>query len=195
MPMRSPKDGLEIRAFRDAERFSAWLSKNHAKPGGVWVRFFKAQSGVASVTYAEALDAALCWGWIDGALRPFDAKSWLRRFTPRRPRSLWSKRNRELAEALDRRGLIRPSGRAQIEAAQKDGRWQRAYDKATTAEVPEDFLRALRRVPGALAFFRSLNRANVYAVCYRLQTARTPELRQKRLAELVKRMGERRPIH
>ncbi|MGE0359486.1 MAG: YdeI family protein [Vicinamibacterales bacterium] len=145
--------------------------------------------------HAAALDEALCWGWIDGQARPFDDDSWLQRYTPRRVRSAWSKRNRDLVARLEAEGRMQPSGRAQIEAAQADGRWARAYDSPANAEVPADFLRELRRHKGALAFFRSLNRANVFAVVYRLQTAKRPETRQRRLAQLVQMMKDGRKPH
>ena len=159
------------------------------------MRFFKKDSGVASITYAQALDEALCWGWIDGQARPDSARSWLQRYSPRRARSGWSKRNRDYVARLTREGRMKPSGRAQVEAAKRDGRWARAYDSPANMRVPEDFLRALRRDPKALAFFRSLNRANVFAICYRLQTAKRPETRQRRLELLLRMMKDRRPLH
>jgi len=184
-----------IRTFRNAAAWAAWLAANHDRAAGLWLRFFKKHTGKQTFAPAAALDEALCWGWIDGQARPFDDDSWLQRYTPRRVRSAWSKRNRDLVARLEAEGRMQPSGRAQVEAAQADGRWARAYDSPANAEVPADFLRELRRHKGALAFFRSLNRANVFAVVYRLQTAKRPETRQRRLAQLVQMMKEGRKPH
>jgi uncharacterized protein YdeI (YjbR/CyaY-like superfamily) len=161
----------------------------------VWLRFFKKGSGVRSLTHAEALDEALCWGWIDGQARPYDKRSWLQRFTPRRPGSGWSKRNREHVARLERENRMKPSGREQVDAAKRDGRWGRAYDSPANAQVPSDFLQALRRHRVALAFFKSLNRANVYAICYRLQSARKPETRQRRFERLLQLMKVGKKLH
>lgn len=181
----------ETRAFATAADWADWLARHHDRPEGLWLRFYKKASGTPSVTYAEALDEALCWGWIDGQVRTCDDKSYLQRFTPRRPRSNWSKRNREHVARLDAEGRMQPAGRAQVEAARHDGRWDRAYDSPAALTVPDDFLRALRRHRGALAHFRSLPRANLYAVCYQLQTARRPETRQRRLDRFVQVMKDR----
>jgi uncharacterized protein YdeI (YjbR/CyaY-like superfamily) len=149
---------------------------------------------VRSISHAEALDEALCWGWIDGQAKPYDARSWLQRYTPRRPHSAWSNRNRQHVDRLEREGRMQPNGRAQVDAAKSDGRWDRAYDSPSNARVPEDFLHALRADKGALEFFESLTRANVYAVCYRLQTAKKPETRQRRFEQLLQMMKERRRL-
>ena len=161
----------------------------------MWLRFFKKSTGKQTLNHPQALDEALCWGWIDGQARPFDDESWLQRYTPRRARSAWSKRNRELVARLEREGRMQPSGRAQVAAAKADGRWDRAYDSPSATQVPDDFLRALRRHKGALAFFRTLNRANVFAICYRLQTAKKPETRQRRFDALVQMIKDRRRLH
>jgi uncharacterized protein YdeI (YjbR/CyaY-like superfamily) len=184
-----------VKAFKTPEAWSKWLAAHHAQADGVWLRFFKKDSGVATITHAQALDEALCWGWIDGQARPEGARSWLQRYTPRRARSAWSKRNRDHVARLEREGRMQPSGRAQVEAAKRDGRWSRAYDAPSDARPPEDFLRALRRNRKALAFFESLNRANVFAICYRLQTAKKPETRQRRLESILQMMKDGRSFH
>jgi len=184
-----------IRTFRTAVAWAAWLAANHDRSAGLWLRFYKKDTGRRTFDYAQALDEALCWGWIDGQARPYDEVSWLQRFTPRRPRSAWSKRNRDHVARLEAEGRMQPSGRAQVEAAKADGRWDRAYDSPATAAVPIDFLRELRRHKGALAHFRTLSRANVFAIVYRLQTAKRPETRTRRLALLVQMMKEGRRLH
>ena len=183
------------RAFKTPAAWAKWLAAHHATTDGVWVRFYKKDSGVASITHAQALEEALCHGWIDGQARPFDARSWLQRYTPRRPRSPWSKRNQEHVARLAREGRMRPAGLAEVKAAQADGRWRRAYDSPANSKVPADFLRALRRDPKALAFFKGLNRANVFAICYRLQTAKKPETRQRRLETILQMMKDGRAFH
>jgi uncharacterized protein YdeI (YjbR/CyaY-like superfamily) len=183
------------RTFASAAAWGAWLARHHASSTGLWLRFFKKHTGKQTFAHAQALDEALCWGWIDGQARPYDDDSWLQRYSPRRSRSAWSKRNREIVARLDRQGRMQPGGRAQVEAAKADGRWARAYDSPANAEVPADFLRALRRHKGALAFFRTLSRTNVYAVSYRLQSAKQPETRQRRLERLVQMMKDRQRIY
>jgi uncharacterized protein YdeI (YjbR/CyaY-like superfamily) len=183
------------RAFSTPRQWAAWLSRHHATSHGIWLRFFKKDSGVRSITYAEALEEALCWGWIDGQARSGDERSWLQRWTPRRPRSAWSKRNCERVERLERDGRMRPAGRAEVDAARADGRWQRAYDSPAASEIPADFLAALAGHPRALEFFRTLNRANVYAIGYRLQTAKRPETRQRRLEQILQMMKDGRRFY
>ncbi len=183
------------KTFATPAAWSAWLATHHHRADGVWLRFFKKSTGKQTLNHPQALDEALCWGWIDGQARPFDDESWLQRYTPRRARSAWSKRNRELVERLEREGRMQPSGRAQVAAAKADGRWDRAYDSPSATQVPDDFLRVLRRHKGALAFFRTLNRANVFAICYRLQTASKPETRRRRFDALVQMIKDRRRLH
>ncbi len=187
------KTGLPIISFKSPKAWASWLDKNHAKSSGIWLRLFKKDSGVASVTYAEALDEALCYGWIDGQLEKCDEKSWLRKFTPRRPKSVWSKKNIEHANRLIQAGKMKPAGRQEVEAAKADGRWGRAYDSPSAMQVPEDFLKELSKDKKAKAFFETLNKANTYAIAWRLQTAKKPETRAKRMQailEMLKR-GER----
>ena len=162
-----------------------WLATNHANSNGVWLRMFKKNSAVRSLTYDEALDEALCYGWIDGQKRTFDEKSWIQKFTPRRARSGWSKRNTEHAERLIEAGKMQPAGLAQVEAAKRDGRWDQAYQSPAAGAMPEDFVRALNENPQAKVSFETLNRRNSYPIVYRLQTAKKPETRERRLREII----------
>jgi uncharacterized protein YdeI (YjbR/CyaY-like superfamily) len=161
----------------------------------LWIRFFRKASATPSLTHAQALDEALCWGWIDGQARPYDRESWLQRFTPRRPRSGWSKRNRDHVARLEKEGRMRAPGRAEVEAAKADGRWERAYDSPRASRIPADFLRAVKTHEKAHAFFKTLNRANLYAIAYRLQTAKKPETRQRRFEEILGMMKKGKKFH
>jgi uncharacterized protein YdeI (YjbR/CyaY-like superfamily) len=156
---------------------------------------YKKRSGVQTITHAQALDEALCWGWIDGQAKPLDDQAWLQRFTPRRSRSGWSKRNRDHVARLTEEGRMQPSGLAQVAAAKADGRWERAYDSASASQVPADFLQALVGHKRAEAFFKTLNRANLYAISYRLQTAKKPETRARRFEQIVQMMKEGKKFH
>jgi uncharacterized protein YdeI (YjbR/CyaY-like superfamily) len=182
-------------AFESAREAERWFERNHAKSRGIWVRFFKKDSGVPSATYQKTLDCALCFGWIDGQLRKHDDASWLRKFTPRRSKSTWSKKNTEHAERLIRSGRMRPAGLREIEAARKDGRWKAAYDPPSAMHLPAAFLKRLQRNRRAKAFFESLNRANLYAIAWRLQTAKTPETREKRLNDIVAMLSRGQKFH
>jgi uncharacterized protein YdeI (YjbR/CyaY-like superfamily) len=183
------------RTFATSEAWSAWLRKNHAESDGVWIRFFKKSSGKPSITHAQALDEALCWGWIDGQAQPYDEQSWLQRFTRRRTRSVWSKRNRDHIARLEREGRMQPSGRAEVDAAKSDGRWSQAYDSPAMSEMPSDFLQAVAKDRKAAAFFKTLNRANLYAISYRLQTAKRQETRQRRFATILQMLKEGKKFH
>ncbi|HTA16154.1 MAG TPA: YdeI/OmpD-associated family protein [bacterium] len=188
-------DGGAIRAYATAKDWSVWLKKHHAVPEGVWIRFFKKGSGVPTITYAEALDEALCWGWIDGHVRALDEQSWIHRFTPRRPRSSWSKLNREHVARLGKAGRMTPRGLAQVAAAKADGRWDRAYESPSSHTIPDDFLQAVAQDKKTKAFFMSLNRANLYAISYRLQTAKKPETRERRFAQILAMLKEGKKFH
>ena len=178
----------------DAAGWHAWLSAHHAQSRGVLLRIPKGRAPGA-LTYAEAVDVALAWGWIDGQKRALDGSAWLQRFTPRTAKSGWSKINRGRAEALVSAGKMQPSGLAEVERAQKDGRWDRAYDGARSAAVPEDLRTALARAPKARAFFESLDSANRYAILYRLQTAKTDRTRAERLTKFVAMCAKGETIH
>ncbi len=181
--------------FATAAAFRTWLSENHAMAQEVWVGFAKKGSGVPSVTYAEAVDEALCFGWIDGLKKTHDATHFQQRFTPRRARSLWSRINVDHAERLTRDGRMAPAGQAQIDAAKCDGRWAAAYDGGARSTVPADLQAVLDAEPEVAAFFATLSGANRYAILFRLQTATKPELRVKRLAVVVAMLRERRVFH
>lgn len=186
---------FEIMAFPSAKLWERWLAKNHAAAPGVWLRFFKKDSGVATVTYAQALDGALCHGWIDGQVRKHDAKSWLQKFTPRRPRSLWSKRNCDHVARLTAAGKMRKAGLKQVEAARADGRWERAYDSPSKMTLPADFLKAVAKNKKAFAYFKSLNKTNAYTIAWRLQTAHKPETRAKRMAAILDMLARGKKFH
>ena len=185
----------KIRGFRSPADFRKWLAANHSRTEGLWLRIFKKASGQTSITYAEALDEALCFGWIDGLKHSHDEVSWLQKFTPRRARSGWSKINTQHAERLIRAGQMQPPGQAQVEAAKNDGRWTAAYDSSVRATFPDDFLRALGKNKKAKAFFGSLNQANRYAIAYRLQTAKRPETRQRRMETILEMLGRGERFH
>jgi uncharacterized protein YdeI (YjbR/CyaY-like superfamily) len=186
---------LKTVTFKSSLEFRSWLEKNHADSDGLWLRIFKKDSARKSITYAGALDQALCYGWIDGQKQPCDKRSWLQKFIPRRVKSGWSKINTQHVERLVRaRQMARP-GLEAVEAAKADGRWQAAYDSPRNAAPPEDFLKALSEHRRAKAFFETLNRANVYAIVYRLQTAKKPETREKRLKLILKMLSRGEKFH
>jgi uncharacterized protein YdeI (YjbR/CyaY-like superfamily) len=186
---------MQILRFESSLDFRRWLEKNHAASDGLWLRFFKKASGEKSVTYVEALDEALCFGWIDGQVKSFDELSWLQKFTPRRLKSQWSQRNTLHVERLIKAGAMSAAGLKAVEAAKADGRWQAAYSSPRNAIPPEDFLKELARNKKAKAFFESLNKANVYAIVYRLQTARKPETRKKRMQLILAMMRQGKKFH
>jgi uncharacterized protein YdeI (YjbR/CyaY-like superfamily) len=179
-----------ILSFNSQKEWEAWLKSNHVDSNGVWLLLLKKRPAEKFLTYAEALDVALCYGWIDGQKNRHDEKSWLQKFTPRRPRSSWSKKNIEHAERLIKAKKMKPAGLAEIEAAKKDGRWNAAYDSPSTATIPDDFLKALSKNKKAEAFFKSLNKSNLYSIAYRLQTAKTPETREKRMNAILEMMAK-----
>ena len=181
--------------FATPVEMDAWLGENAAVLDGIWLKFAKKAAGIESVVYAEALDVALCHGWIDGQAKRLDDEHYLQRFTPRRRRSRWSKRNRAKAEKLIAEGRMRPAGLAEVERARADGRWDDAYDSATTATVPDDFAAALAARPEALAFFDSLGNTKRYSFLYRVTDAKRPETRAKRIAEYVELLAEGKTLN
>ena len=188
-------DDLPILLFATPADLEAWLEENHASSTGLWLKIAKKGSGFDSVSYAQALELALCFGWIDSQKRGFDERHFLQRFTPRRPRGKWSLINREKAEALIASGAMRPAGLAEVEAAKADGRWEAAYAGQRTAEVPEDLRRELDRNEVACEFFARLDSANRYAILYRLQEAKKPETRERRLRKYIAMLERGEKIH
>ncbi len=186
---------IPILAFASAKAWQQWIAKHHRTSDGIWLRLFKKTSATPSVSYAEALDAALCYGWIDGQLKSHDAQSWLRKFTPRRAKSIWSKKNLEHVARLTKAGKMKAAGLKAVEAAEADGRLKVAYDAPSKSEVPKDFLAALSKNAKAKAFFATLNRANVYAVTFRLQTAKKPETREKRMRAILEMLERGETFH
>lgn len=176
---------LPIVEVADQRAWREWLEENHASIAGVWLKFAKKGSPTPTVSYAEALEEALCFGWIDGQARGHDAHFYLQRFTPRRSRSKWSQINREKATRLLAAGRIKPAGLAQIEAARADGRWEAAYPAQSAATVPDDLQRALERAPTAKAFFETLTGSARYAFLYRLHNVTKPEARAERIAGYI----------
>jgi uncharacterized protein YdeI (YjbR/CyaY-like superfamily) len=200
MAARSPKKettpaAMRLLAFAQPREWAAWLSSNHASSPGVWLKLFKKASGTRSVTYPEALEVALAWGWIDGQKASYDDKAWLQKFTPRGPRSIWSKINREKALALIERGEMKPPGLAQVERAKKDGRWDAAYDSQSRATVPDELAAALAANPRAAEFFATLNSTNRYAVLFRIQTAKKAETRARRIAQFVEMLARHEKLY
>lgn len=189
------KNDLQIIAFKSPIEWERWLAKNHARSKGVWLRFFKKDSGVVSTTHAEALDEALCYGWIDGQLKKYDEKSWLHKFTPRRAKSLWSKKNIEHVERLTKEGKMKAAGLTEVKEAKSDGRWKAAYDSPSKASIPEDFLSALSKNKKAKTFFETLNRANLYSIVWRLQTAQKPETRDRRMKAILEMLANGKKFH
>ena len=192
--------GIPVLAFASAKAWRQWLAKHHKTSDGIWLRLFKTTSAKSSVTkssvsYAEALDAALCYGWIDGQIKRHDAQSWLRKFTPRRARSIWSKKNLAHVARLTKAGQMKAAGLKAVAAAKADGRLRVAYDAPSRSAVPKDFLAALSRNAKAKAFFATLNRANVYAITFRLQTAKKPETRAKRMKAILQMLGRGETFH
>ena len=190
-----PKDDLPIIAFESQSRWAKWLAENHAQPTGIWLRIFKKASGAASITYAEALDEALCYGWIDGQANKYDERSWLQKFTPRRKKSVWSKVNTQHVERLIKAGKMKAAGLKEIEAAKQDGRWQQAYDSPKNMTVPEDFLKELEKDSKAKTFFETLNKTNLYSIAFRLQTAKKPETREKRMKAILEMLARGEKFH
>jgi uncharacterized protein YdeI (YjbR/CyaY-like superfamily) len=186
---------LPIVSFASREAWEAWLGEAHETSAGVWLKIAKQDSGIASVSYAEALEVALCHGWIDGQKGAFDAQWWLQRFTPRKPRSRWSKINREKAEALIERGEMRPAGLREVEAAKADGRWEAAYAGQRSATVPEDLAAALEANPAARDFFATLDSANRYAIVYRVGDAKRPDTRARRIEQYVAMLARGEKLH
>jgi uncharacterized protein YdeI (YjbR/CyaY-like superfamily) len=191
----TPSD-LPIVFFASRDEWRAWLDAEHERSPGVWLKMARKEAGIASVTHPQALEVALCYGWIDSQARKADEEGhWLQRFTPRRPRSRWSKINRDKATELLERGLLQPAGLREVERAREDGRWEAAYDGQRTATVPDDLQRALDADAAARAAFAELDRVNRYAILYRIHDAKRPETRAQRIVKYVAMLAEGGRLH
>jgi len=181
---------LPLVLFESLQEWENWLDAHHAQPQGVWLKIAKKGTPVSSVSYADALDGALCYGWIDGQKKPYDSAFWLQKFTPRRPKSVWSKVNTDKAARLIEAGAMKPAGQREVDAAKQDGRWDAAYEPQSNLAIPDDFQVELDRHPQAKAFFDTLNKVNRYAMCYRIATAKKPETRQARIDKFIAMLAQ-----
>ena len=184
-----------ILLFETPQAWADWLEAQPATGAGVWLKMAKKETGIPSINYAEALDVALCYGWIDSQKKGLDAQFWLQKFTPRRPASIWSKVNREKAEALIASGLMKASGLREVETAKLDGRWEAAYDSQSGISLPADFQAALNRNADAQAFFDTLKSAERYSFLFRIQTAKKPETRARNIKKFIDMLARREKIH
>lgn len=186
---------LPVVAFSTQNDLEQYFYKHHALSRGMWIRFYKKSSSIQSVNYDEALDVALCYGWIDGQLKKYDDTSYLQKFTPRRPKSIWSKRNRTNVIRLIKEGKMREAGLKEVDAAKKDGRWDVAYDSQKTMTIPDDFLKMLSKNKEAYAFFQTLNKTNLYTIVWRLQTAKTLETKERRMRAMIEMLSNGKKFH
>ncbi len=189
------KDGLPVVAFETKQAFYEWLLANHDTAKGVWVRYYKKTSGVETIVWEEAVEVALCFGWIDGIANKYDEASYINRLVPRRPRGTWSKKNCATAERLIAEGLMQPTGLAEVTRAKADGRWEAAYDSPKDMKMPQDFLDALEELPAAKAHFSALNKTNRYAIAFSLHTAKKPETRERRMQKLLAMLAEGKKLY
>lgn len=189
------KIDYSIKSFLSQAKWEVWLKKNHQKENGIWLRMYKKASQKPTVTYDQALEVALCYGWIDGLKRSFDAESWIQKFTPRRPRSVWSKRNTVIVERLIKEDRMQAAGLAQIEVAKKDGRWEAAYAGQKDMKLPPDFLKVLEKNKKAWEFYQTLNSTNRYAIAYRLHEAKRPETKLKRMKTFLEMLEREEAFH
>ena len=186
---------VPIIAFQTQKKWRDWLSKNHAGSLGVWLRLYKKDSGIKSINHDQALEEALCFGWIDGQAKSYDEKSYLQKFTPRRNGSTWSRRNTEIIDRLIKENKMHSSGLLEVEKAKADGRWIKAYDSPANMQIPNDFVKEISKNHKAFAFFKTLNKTNTYAIGWRLQTAKKPETRQKRLMAIIEMLEQNKKFH
>jgi len=192
-PVRRAEEPVKL--FKDQSAWTAWLQAHQGNTTGVWLRLAKKGSGVHSVSRSEALDTALCYGWIDGQAKPENDKTWLQRFVPRSDKSIWSRINREKAEALIKNGRMTATGQEAIERAKANGRWTAAYDSPSRAAVPGDFQAALDANARANSFFQTLDRANRYAILFRIQTVKKAETRERKIKEFTAMLARKEKIH
>jgi uncharacterized protein YdeI (YjbR/CyaY-like superfamily) len=184
-----------VKIFKDKKGWSTWLEKNQAISRGLWLRIAKKSANIKSINYAEALEIALCFGWIDGQKKSYDESTWLQKFTPRGPRSIWSKINREKARELIKNGQMKPAGVKAIERAKENGQWDAAYDPQSKTTLPNDLQTELDKNPEAKTFYATLNSVNRYAILFRLQTAKKPETRAKRLHQFISMLENHEKLH
>jgi uncharacterized protein YdeI (YjbR/CyaY-like superfamily) len=186
---------MPVQLFKDDQAWEAWLARQHDKSSGLWLQIAKTAANIKTLSYAEALDVALCYGWIDGQKKAFDDTTWLQKFTPRGKRSIWSKINRERVQRLVESGRMRPPGLEAVNRAKANGQWESAYDSHRAAKVPEDLQRALDAHPKAKAFFATLNSANRYAILFRVQTVKRAATRAKKIEQFVSMLERHELIH
>jgi uncharacterized protein YdeI (YjbR/CyaY-like superfamily) len=186
---------VPIIEFKTAKAFETWLITNHVNLNGLWLKIFKKDSGKKTISYAEALDVALCYGWIDGQKKAHDEQAWLQKFCPRRAKSIWSKINTGHVERLIKEGRMRPAGLKAVDEAKADGRWEAAYDSPSKMTVPEDFLKELSKNKKAEAIFRNLNKTNLFSIGFRLQTAKKQETKEKRIKEIIEMLAKGDKFH
>lgn len=191
----NPDSGQEIISFACKEDFENWMQINYRNTNGIWIRFYKKNSAVESINYDQALEIALCYGWIDGQLKKMDEESYIQKFTPRRPKSIWSKRNVAKAETLIKEGKMQPSGLTEFEKAKADGRFENAYDSPENMVIPDDFLDAIKKNKNAYEFFKTLNKTNLYTIGWRLQTAKTAITREKRIVSIIEKLEKQEKFH
>ena len=188
-------DEYEIKLFKNPSDFEKWLEENHSTMPGIWLKFAKKNSGETSINYDQALDVALCYGWIDSQAKALDDKFYLQKFTPRGKRSIWSKVNTEHVARLVKEGKMRPPGLAQVELAKADGRWEAAYDPQKNSTPPEEFVMALKKNKKAYEFYQTLSKGNVYAITWRLQTAKKPETVTRRIEAIIAMLERGEKFH
>lgn len=188
-------NGRPILAFSGQEEFESWMEANYSLDSGIWLKIAKKHTGIATISYEQAVETCLCFGWIDGQMKPYDGDFYLQGLTPRRPRSVWSHVNRGRIERLIAEGRLRPAGLRQVEAAKADGRWDAAYHPPSSAQVPDDLQAAIDANPAAKAFFPTITKANRYAMIYRVNDAKRPETRIRRIEQFVQMLAENRTLH
>jgi len=194
-PASTTPGDLPIIMFAQPQDWAAWLDKSHTTSAGLWLQIAKKSSGISSISYDEALEVALCYGWIDGQKKSYDETSWLQKFTPRSPKSIWSKINREKAQKLIENGQMKPAGLKAVEAAQQDGRWQAAYDPQSTMTVPADLQAELDKSAEAQAFFTRLDSRNRYAILHRIHTAKKAETRARRIQQFIEMLARQEKLY
>lgn len=195
MASKAPKPEQPVIAFESAVAFEQWLELHHLDHQGIWLRIYKKGSDVPTITYQEAVEVGLCFGWIDGQKNKYDDESWLQKFTMRGAKSVWSKVNVGHVERLTKEGRMRPAGNKCVEAAKADGRWDKAYHSSSSAEMPEDFLKALAKNKKAQAFYGTLNKTNTFAIYYRITSVKRAETRERKIREFVEMLAKGEKLH